>query len=423
MSEPNVFDVAIIGGGPAGAAAGATLALAGKKTVIFEKERFPRFAIGESLLPHGNDLLKRIGVWEKIEKAGFLKKYGAEFCTGDRSRLQRFWFGRNLGPDHEYSYQVERAKFDELLLNHARECGVFVREATRISGLYPADGSETALHWKSEKESGTSQARWVIDASGRSAFAGALLGMQKQTTQKTKRVAIYGHFEGVFRNGGKAEGHITIVRIAGGWFWIIPLAGGITSVGLVLPSERARTIATRGAESVFQDAVCSTPEMKVRMRNTGGVSPLRVTSDYSWKFSKFAGPRILLSGDAAGFVDPIFSSGVLIAIKSAFYATELILKADATGRVLTWREQRAYTRTVSGWMNHYSKIIHAFYDRAGFEVFMNPSPIFQIPSSVGRLVGGNAEPNFLDNLRLTAFFMICRLQAALRIAPRISSLR
>jgi 2-polyprenyl-6-methoxyphenol hydroxylase-like FAD-dependent oxidoreductase len=135
MSEPNVFDVAIIGGGPAGAAAGAILALAGKKTVIFEKERFPRFTIGESLLPHGNDLLKRIGVWEKIEKAGFLKKYGAEFCTGDRSRLQRFWFGRNLGPDHEYSYQVERAKFDELLLNHARECGVFVREATRISGL------------------------------------------------------------------------------------------------------------------------------------------------------------------------------------------------------------------------------------------------------------------------------------------------
>ena len=162
--------------------------------------------------------------------------------------------------------------------------------------------------------------------------------------------------------------------------------------------------------------------MKDRMKNTAAASSLRVTGDYSWKFSKLAGPRILLSGDAAGFVDPIFSSGVLLALKSSLYAAELILKADKTDRSLTWLERFTYTRSVSSWMNHYSRIIRTFYDRAGFEVFMNPAPVFQIPSSIGRLVGGNAEPSLLDRLRLAAFFGICRLQTKLCIAPPISSL-
>jgi len=423
MCEPEFFDVAIIGGGPAGASAGATLAGAGKKVVIFEKERFPRFSIGESLLPHGNDLLKRLGVWEKIENSGFLKKYGAEFCTGDRSRLQRIWFGRNLGTDYEYSYQVERSKFDELLLNHARECGSLVREETRVTSLDTGDPDKTTLTWEDKTQSGKVQARWIIDASGRAAFAGSRLGVQRKATQKSRRIAIYGHFQGVFRNSGKAEGHITIVRIANGWFWLIPLAGGVTSVGLVIPAEEARVVAARGANTVFQEAVSSTPEMEDRMRHTTAACPLRVTGDYSWKFSQFAGSRSFLSGDAAGFVDPIFSSGVLLALKSSILAADLIVAADKANRSLTWIECRAYTREVSSWMNQYSKIICAFYDRAGFEVFMNPAPVFQIPGSIGRLVGGNATPSFLDRMRLAAFFAICRLQRSLSIVPTIGSLR
>jgi flavin-dependent dehydrogenase len=276
---------------------------------------------------------------------------------------------------------------------------------------------------ESQTQAGEVQARWIIDASGRSAFAGSRLGMQRRATQKERRIAIYGHFHGVFRNSGKAEGHITIVRIADGWFWLIPLAGGVTSVGLVIPSEIARTVTAKGAEAVFNEAVSSTPEMKDRMRDTSATGPLRVTGDYSWKFSQFAGPRVFLSGDAAGFVDPIFSSGVLLALKSSLCAANLIVKADKTNRSLTWLERRAYTREVSGWMHHYSKIIHAFYDSAGFEVFMNPAPAFQIPGSIGRLVGGNAAPGFLDRLRLGAFFAICRLQRSLSIAPTIGSLR
>ena len=221
MSFTPIYDAAIVGGGPAGAATGAQLAKAGMRVIILEKETFPRFSIGESLLPHGNDLLREIGVWDKLEKAGFLRKYGAEFCTGDGSRLQRFWFGQNMGPSHEYSYQVDRAQFDQLLLDHARELGCEVREQTRVETMESQDKEIMTLRCTGLNGDLEVKARWLIDASGRSAFSGGRIGLQRRSTLKARRVAIFGHFEGVFRNGGKAEGHITIARFATGWFWLI----------------------------------------------------------------------------------------------------------------------------------------------------------------------------------------------------------
>jgi flavin-dependent dehydrogenase len=153
------------------------------------------------------------------------------------------------------------------------------------------------------------------------------------------------------------------------------------------------------------------------------LSPLRATADYSWKHSSFASRRVILTGDAAGFVDPIFSSGVMLALKSGFHSAGMIVKADKKGRALTRWERYSYTRKVSGWMGQYAGIIGAFYDRAGFEVFMNPTPVMKIPNSIARLVGGDAEPSFLDQMRLDAFMMICRVQRLASIAPPIPSLR
>lgn len=416
-------DVAIIGGGPAGSAAGSTLARAGLRVTILEKEKFPRFCIGESLLPHGNDLLKEIGVWEKLESAGFLRKYGAEFTTGDQSRLHRLWFGQNLGADHEYTYQVERAEFDQLLLDHARERGCRVHEQTRVVSLENPDAQNMTLHCEGSQGPRCIEARWVIDASGRNAFAGARVGLKRTATQKLRRVAIYGHYSNVSRNTGKAEGHITIVRLADGWFWLIPLANSRTSVGLVLPTDRARTNSTRSLENIFQEAVESSPAVRERLREAEPLTPLRATGDYSWKFSSFATPRILLTGDAAGFVDPIFSSGVMLALKSGLRAAELLRHAETERRPLKNSERSAYTREVTRWMNHYARLISSFYDRAGFEVFMSPQPVMQIPRSVARLVGGDTAPSWTDRLRLRAFQAICRAQRLLPIAPAIPSLR
>jgi flavin-dependent dehydrogenase len=421
-TAPQYTDVAIIGGGPAGSGAGTQLARAGLSVTILEKEKFPRFCVGESLLPHCNDVLKELGVWKKMDDAGFLRKYGAEFCTADKSRLQRFWFGQSLGRQREHTFQVERSSFDQILLDHAREQGCLVYEQTRVTALQGADTDNMTLICDSPAGTRRISARWVIDASGRCAFAGTRAGLQRRDTQKVRRVAIYGHFEGVFRNSGKAEGHITIVRLADGWFWFIPLANNRTSVGLVIPSAKARA-KDKPLEAIFHEAVAKAPEASDRMRHATQLMPLRATGDYSWKFSSFATRRILLTGDAAGFVDPIFSSGIMLALKSSLRAAEMVIRAEAGHRALHLQECRRYTREITRWMNQYARIIRTFYDRAGFEVFMNPSPILQIPFSIGRLVGGDVQPRFSDRLRLNVFQLICSAQRLWRIAPQIPSLR
>jgi flavin-dependent dehydrogenase len=416
-------DVAIIGGGPAGSAAGARLAAAGLSVVIFEREKFPRFCIGESLLPHGNDLLRELGVWSKMEKAGFLKKYGAEFCTADNSRHHRLWFADNLGKDHEYTFQVDRATFDQLLLDHARENGCAVHEETRVTSLNENPDRTYTLDYATPAGPHRIQSRWIIDASGRQAFAGSRLGLNRSGTQKIRRVALYAHYTGAGRHPGLAEGHITIVRFAEGWFWMIPLAHDCMSVGLVLPMERVSGRQTAELEEIFARALENAPAVAQRLANATRITPLHRTGDYSWKFSSFATQRVVLTGDAAGFVDPIFSSGVMLALKSGSTAAGIILRAHRANRALTWWERRAYTKSVSSWMKHYSRLIRSFYDISGFEVFMSPQPFFQIPASVARLVGGQAAPGWMDRIRLQLFQLICRLQRQLPIVPSIPSLR
>lgn len=422
MGSISSYDVIVVGGGPAGAAAGTWLALRGKRVLILERETFPRFSVGESLLPHGNDLLREIGVWEKLEAAGFMTKRGAEFCSGDKSRTLRFWFERNLGGEYAHSFQVERAKFDAILLDHARQSGCEVLCPARAVGL---ERHATGVRLRCEMEGGDRvlEAGWLLDCSGRSSFAGAQLGLRREETQTTKRLAIYNHFRGVFRNGGKAEGHITIVRGRDVWFWMIPLSGGVTSVGLVMPTSKGGGGARFDARTAFYAALEATPEARDRMSEARETGDFRATVDYSWRHTIFAQGRVILSGDAAGFVDPIFSSGVMLALKSAIRASELIVRASVEHRGLDESECAEYTREVSGWMHQYSRIIGAFYDEAGFEVFMNPAGILSIPASIGRLVGGFPRPGFMDRVRLRVFFLICQLQKVFRLAPAIGWLR
>ena len=419
MRQNQPHDVAIIGGGPAGAAAGIQLAKSGLRVILLEKEKFPRFCIGESLLPLGNELLRELGIWDKLELAGFQRKYGAEFCTGDKSRLRRFWFGQHLPASCEYTYQVDRAEFDLLLLNQAREQGCIVHETTQVLRLNEEKNDPATLFCKGPQGEFELKSRWVIDASGRSSFVGTQAGLRRRSTQKTKRVALYTHFEGAFRNSGKAEGHITIVRLAKGWFWMIPLARNRTSVGLVLPASDARTSKDRTLETIFQEAVTSSPEVRDRLHDAKQLTPLRATGDYSWKYARFASQRTILTGDAAGFVDPIFSSGVMLALKSGIRAAALIVQAEKRRRPLTGWECFFYTREITQGMNRYARLIGAFYHDAGFEVFMNPSPFLKIPQSIARLVGGDTQPGILNRFRMRVFLILCRVQRLIALAPAI----
>ena len=416
------LDAVIIGGGPAGAVAGAYLARAGMRPLILEKEKFPRFAIGESLLPCGNDILKELRIWPELERGGFLKKYGADFTSGQSERFNRYWFRNALGKNYEHTFQVERAAFDQILLDRARSEGCSVKEEACVSSMAEDEKGFFKISYNESGEKRSVKSRWLIDASGRSGVAGAYLKMPKVPTRNRKMVAVYGHFSGVRRNSGEAAGHTVIVRFKEGWFWFIPLSSDKTSIGAVVPPSLLRE---QGGdlEMCFQHCLETTPDAKSRMTQAKSLQPLRATADYSWRFRSFALNRVLLTGDAAGFVDPIFSSGVMLAMKSGRLAANLIRKAELENRGLTLKECRAYTKKVSGWMSLYGRIIRSFYDRAGFEIFMHPLPYFQIPRSIGYLVGGQMDLPLPQRLRIAAFGAICRLQRILNIAPGIPSLR
>ncbi len=254
--SPRDFDCVVVGGGPAGSVAGAFLARAGLRTLVVEKERFPRFHIGESLLPAGNAILREIGAWEKIAAAGFVPKFGAEFHVGDRPAVfKRIQFREGILRGCDSTFQVERSRFDELLLRHAETLGCEVREETRLTGareldagvgwevtIEPAGGAAGRAH--------SLRTGWIIDASGRDNVFNHPLKSERMDPggNLPKRAAIYAHFRNVAREPGELAGNILIVRHADGWFWLIPIDAERTSVGLVVSLERMKASGLKPAE-------------------------------------------------------------------------------------------------------------------------------------------------------------------------------
>ena len=413
MTPQYDFDTIIVGGGPGGATAGALLAKAGQKVLVLEKETFPRFHIGESLLPFGNDVLKASGAWDKVTAAGFIPKFGAEFCVGNTSKFQRFWFTKSLTPEHGQTFQVERSKFDEILLRHAAECGCEVREGCAAKGVeFDADGVTVATTTQSLR------ARWFIDASGRDTFLGRVRQLPRENLPIAKRIAVYAHFTGVFRNEGEAAGHITITRLKDGWFWFIPLDAQKTSVGMVRTLDDLKQSGGEVSQW-FERTVAGSTDLSNRIQNATRVSQFYTTSDYTYRYETLAMPRALMVGDAGGFIDPIFSSGVFVALRSAQVAVETLLRADATGRGLAARGQRRYTDAVHRMMDVYLQLITMFYDNVAFEVFMHPVNRFNMLRTIASVLGGSTERSFGMWWRMQSFYLICRIQRRFPLVPRV----
>lgn len=417
LPADETYDALIIGAGPGGTSAGSALALAGKKVLILEKERFPRFHIGESLIPFGNDELRRIGVWEKLEQGGFMPKLGAEFVLGNARASRKVCFGRHLPPPYASTFQVERARFDHLLLEHAESLGCEVWQDTTVEAVSVSDRG-ASLTCRHEGHSREVRARWLLDASGRAAVLGRQLGLPKTDLGLQKRFAIFAHFRGVRCNDAPRQGDIIIVRLEHGWFWIIPLDAEKTSVGLVVSQEHFRE-AGLSAEALFEQTVATASELQNRMAAAKRVGEFLSTGDYTYRFLQNAGPRWLLIGDAAGFVDPIFSSGVMLAIKSGCLAAEEILAADRRGRALGWIARRRYTRRVGEMSGLFLRMIRMFYDRKAFEMFMSPEPELHTDRSVCHVVAGNVDLNWKQRALVRFFYTMCFLQRWIPFAPRL----
>ena len=371
-------EVLIIGGGPAGSTAAALLASAGRSVTVVEKERFPRFHIGESLLPYSAPIFRRLGVWERLESHGFQRKHGAQFVFEPGRRVSRLDFQNSLDRDLPLAFQVRRAELDKLLLDNARERGAEVLEGLSVDRvLFDGNRATGAEVSDSTGITRSLRARVVIDATGRDTLLGRQLGL-KRKDEILRQAALFGHFKNAKMGLGPDGGDILVVGGEYGWFWMIPLDKETTSVGVVFPSrvlKEARADDHSSLQEVFDRLVAQSPEVSERLASAQIARPVEAAADFSYRCEQFVGDGWMLVGDAAGFLDPVFSSGVLLAMRTAARAADLLEKRLKKEGPLTRQDLLGYERFAKRGLDRFRRYILAYYDPACVSVFSRKPPI------------------------------------------------
>ena len=382
-------EVFIIGCGPAGSTIGAMLAQKGRDVAVVDKDRHPRFHIGESLLPLNMPILQELGVWEELNRIG-IRKDGAEFESHAQGKTVCFAFSEAFDKRWPHAFQVRRSEFDHMLLRNAADKGARVYESARVTSVEfgnLARNEDSIVTLK--LEDGSTQAwrtRFLVDASGRDTFLSDRFGI-KRKNKKHASAAIFGHFRNARRNGGSAEGNITIAWFAHGWFWFIPLRDGTTSVGAVCwPAYmKARTA---DPTTFFMQTVALAPEIAARLAGAELTGPVTATGNYSYYSERMAGEGYLMVGDAWAFIDPVFSSGVFLAMYSAKLGAgvvDMVLKDPARAPALF----RQFDRTVRRGVSTFSWLIYRMTSPVIRRLIMAPRNVFGVQSAVVSLLAGD----------------------------------
>lgn len=410
------FDAIVIGGGPGGSSSSSFLTLAGKRVLVLEKEIFPRFHIGESLLPYNSLIFKELGLVERIKSAGFITKHGAQFFIGNGSKHLKFLFEAGVFTREKEAIQVERAKFDHILLKSAREKGVDVREGWTVNRFSETDQQVTVDATDPEGKTHQFTAKFLVDASGRGNLTGNQEGL-RVVHPNLKKLAVFGHFKNVRIDPGREGGDTVIVRLANKWFWLIPISAEKTSVGCVM--DQAEFVAHKlPPAEIFEQIWKSSPVLLDRMQKSEALGPIQTTSDFSYYNRRYVGKRLLRVGDAAGFMDPIFSAGVFLAMYSGRLAANTILEVfDADHK----RERRfaAYESRLRDSMNLYWEMVHSFYTTQFLEVFFEPRERLKLASAVNAALAGELEGGWRLHWRLRTFFLLVKAQRHFGFLPRI----
>lgn len=413
-------DVLIIGGGPGGATIATLLAERGHRVILVEKDRHPRFHVGESLLPHNLPLFDRLGIREAIEQSS-MPKHGIEFVSEHHGKSVTYDFARALDRRFPYSFQVRRSTFDHILLKNAAAKGATVIEDCRVTSVtFPAadhpaiegrDADGTTMRWT---------AAFVVDASGRD----TLLAAQLETKRRNRRnssAAIFGHFSGARRLPGRSEGNISVVWFDHGWFWFIPLSDGTTSIGAVCPPEYFKNRGTDLA-SFFASTIAMCPEISSRLEHAKLEGSVTATGNYSYGTTAASGNKFILVGDACGFIDPVFSTGVYLAMTMAFQG------ADAVSTCLTKPAQsaralRRYNTATRKAMSTIAWFVYRIRQPAMRNLFMSPRNILRMEEAILSLLAGDFAPNWTIRSRLFLFRTIYYITKLAHLRHRVHASR
>jgi flavin-dependent dehydrogenase len=326
--ETTQTDVVVIGGGPAGATSSTLIAQRGYRVQLFEREHFPRFHIGESLIPETYWVLKRLNMLEKMRASPFIKKYSVQFVGSSGRLSEPFYFMEHKPHECSQTWQVLRSEFDKLMLDNAREHGVDVHEGVRVlEVLFEGD---RAVGIRIQEEDGNVReirCQVVVDASGQSTMISSRFKL-RVADPELKKGALWTYYKGAYRDTGRDEGATMVLQTAGkkGWFWYIPLHNDIVSVGVVAAFDYLFNSERGDHETIYNEELDRCPAAKERVAMGERVAGFYATKDYSYRARRAAGDGWVLVGDAFGFLDPLYSSGVLLALKSGSMAADAVVE-------------------------------------------------------------------------------------------------
>lgn len=375
------YDVVVIGGGPGGATVATLVADAGHKVLLVERGRFPRFHIGESLMPETYWTFKRLGMLPKMKASRFVRKYSVQFTNASGKDSAPFYFDEMNPHECSQTWQVVRSEFDQMMLANAAEHGVEVwQEANVQDVIFEPAGHDTlpratgAIVNRKGEPSVRVNAKVVIDATGTSALLAKKLGI-REPDPKLRKASLFAHYKGGRRDPGKNEGATLVLSTTSqdGWFWYIPLPNDVVSVGVV--GDLDRLITNRESpEQTLDEEIKNCRGLDDRMTGATRASPVHVLSDFSWRANRCAGEGWVLIGDAFGFLDPIYSSGVFLALKSGEMAADAIIEGLAKGD-LSGAQLGKWGKSLADGMQAMRKLVYAFYTPGfSFGQFMRKHP-------------------------------------------------